>query len=89
MYMKMTILWSFSYNFFLKGTILWSLSYNFFLKGTILWSLSNNLFLIFYGKKFGSHNMTMLYPNPCYCYNRVYYKGTVLCRQLNVLRVEM
>ena len=28
-------------------------------------------------KKFGSHNMTVLYPNPCY--NEVCYKGIALC----------
>ena len=27
-------------------------------------------------KKIGSHNISMLYPNPCY--NKVFYKGTAL-----------
>ena len=44
-YRKMTISWSFSYNFFLKGTISWSFSYNFFVKGTISWSFSYNFFV--------------------------------------------
>ena len=36
-------------------------------KGTILLrSFSYNSFVKFHSKKFGSHNMTMLYRNPCY-----------------------
>ena len=35
------------------------------------WSFSYNSFVKLYGKKFGSHNMTVLYPNLCY-------KGTAL-----------
>ena len=36
----------------------------------ILWSFSYNSFVKFLGKKFGSHNMTMLYPSPCYTTTR-------------------
>ena len=37
-YRKMTIIWSFSYNFLVK--LLWSFSYNFLVK--LLWSFSYN-----------------------------------------------
>ena len=37
---------------------------------------SYNSFVKFHGKEFGSHNMTVVYPN-MYCY-RVCYKGIVL-----------
>ena len=43
---------------------------------TMKWSFSYNSFVKFHGKKFGSHNTTMLYPNPCY--KKVCYKGTTL-----------
>ena len=36
----------------------------------------NDPFEKFHGKTFGSHNMTLLYPNPCY--NVLCYKGTTL-----------
>ena len=42
----------------------------------ISWSFSYNSFVKFYGKKFGSHNATVLYPN--LCYNKMCCKGTVL-----------
>ena len=45
-------------------------------KMTILWSFSYNSCIKFTGKKIGCHNMTVLYPNPCY--NEVCYKGTAL-----------
>ena len=45
-------------------------------KMTIIWSFSYNSFVKFHGKKFGSHNMTVLYSNPCF--NEVCYKGTAL-----------
>ena len=45
---------------------------------TILWSFSYNSSEKLHGKKFGSHNMTVLYP----CYNKVCYKGTALCMKL-------
>ena len=55
---------------FIKGTIL-QRNYR---KITILWSFSYNSLVKFHdGKKSGSHNMTMLYPNLC---SEVYYKGT-------------
>ena len=39
------------------------------------WSFSTNSFVKFHGKnKYWSHNMTVLYPNPCY--DKVRYKGT-------------
>ena len=41
---------------------------------TILWSFSYNSFVKFHGKKFGIHNITLLYPN--LCYNEMCYKGT-------------
>ena len=44
-----------------KGTILLR-NYR---KMTMLWSFSYNSFVKFCGKIFGSHNMTVLYPNPC------------------------
>ena len=48
----------------------WSISYNSFVKlhGKKIW----------YGKKFGSHNMTVLnvYLNPCY--NEMFYKVNAL-----------
>ena len=40
------------------------------------WSFLFNLFVKFHGNKYVSHNMAMLYPNPCY--NEVCYKGTAL-----------
>ena len=55
-----------------KGTILLRYYGNI----TILWSFSYNSFVKLHGKKFGSHNMTLLYPN--LCYNEVCYKGTAL-----------
>ena len=45
-------------------------------KMTILWSFSYKSFVKFYGKKLGSNNMIVLYPNTCY--NEVCYKETVL-----------
>ena len=46
-------------------------------KMTILpWSFSYNSFVKFHGKKFGSQNMAVLYPIPCYI--EVCYNGTVL-----------
>ena len=45
-----------------KGTIL-QRNYR---KMTIKWSFSLNSFVKFHCKKFGSHNMTVLYPNLCY-----------------------
>ena len=52
-----------------KGTILqWNNR-----KMTISWSFSYNSFVKFNGKN-GSHNMTMLHPNPCY--NEMCYKQT-------------
>ena len=42
-------------------------------KMTIPWSFSYNFFEKFHGKIFLSHNMTVLYLNPCY--NEVCYKG--------------
>ena len=47
-------------------------------KMTISWSFSNNSFVKFHGQKLESHNMTTLYPNPCY--NEVCYIGTALYR---------
>ena len=45
------------------------------------WSFSYDSFLKFQVEKiFGSHNMTMLYPNP-YC-NEDWYMGTALYKQL-------
>ena len=44
-------------------------------KMTISWSFRFPL-ILFHGKKFGCHNMNMLYPNSCY--NEVCYNGTVL-----------
>ena len=41
---------------------------------TMKWSFSYNSFVKFNSKNFGSNNMTMLYPIPCY--NDVCYKGT-------------
>ena len=35
-----------------------------YMKMTMLWSFSYNSFVIFHGKKYGRHNMTMLYSNP-------------------------
>ena len=32
---------------------------------TMKWSFSKNSFVKIHGKKFGSPNMTALYPNPC------------------------
>ena len=55
-----------------KGTIL-QRKYR---KMTILWSFFYNSFLIFHDLKFGNHNMTVFYPNPCFF--KVYYKGTAL-----------
>ena len=43
---------------------------------TILWSFSYNFFVKFHGKKPGTHNMTVIYPN--LSDNEVSYKGTVL-----------
>ena len=48
----------------------------------IIWSFSYDSFVKFCGKKFGSHNMTMLYPNPCY--NEVCFKGTALYHQMSL-----
>ena len=45
-------------------------------KMTMKWSFSYNSFIKFHGKKFGSHNMTVLYPNPCF--NEVCYKEIAL-----------
>ena len=45
-------------------------------KMTISWSFSYNSFVKFHGKKIGSHNMTLLYPNTFY--SEVCYKGTAL-----------
>ena len=46
-------------------------------KMIILWSFSYNSFIKFpWEKKFGNHNMAVLYPN--LCYNEVCYKGTAL-----------
>ena len=43
---------------------------------TMKWSFSCNSFVKFYVKKIGNHNMTALYPIPCY--NEVCYEGTTL-----------
>ena len=43
---------------------------------TIPWSFSYNSFIKFQGKKCGSHNITLLYPN--LCDNEVCCKGTAL-----------
>ena len=51
-------------------------------KMTIKWSFSYNSFVKFHGKKFGGHNMTMLYQNPSY--NKVCYKGTAVYIALNI-----
>ena len=40
----------------------------------MIWSFSYNSLFKFNGKTFGSHTMTVLYPNQCY--NEVCYKGT-------------
>ena len=55
-----------------KGTIL-QRNYR---KMTISWSFSYNSFLKCHGTviEFGSHNMTMLYPN--ICYYEICFKGT-------------
>ena len=45
-------------------------------KMTIKWSFSYNSFVKFHGTKFGSRNMTVLYP--IWCYKEACYKGTVL-----------
>ena len=45
-------------------------------KMTIPWSFSYNSFVKFHGKKYGSHNMTMLYLNPLY--NEMCYKEATL-----------
>ena len=43
---------------------------------TMQWSFSYNSFVKFHVKKFGSHNMTVLYPNLCYNEpHEVCYKG--------------
>ena len=55
-----------------KGTI----SQRNYRKMTIQWSFSYDSFVKFHAKKFGSHNITVLYPN--LCYNKVCYKGTIL-----------
>ena len=39
-------------------------------------SFSYNSFVNSMVKKIGNHNMTLLYPNPCY--KEPYYKGTIL-----------
>ena len=43
---------------------------------TFLWSFSYNALVGFHGKIFGSHNMTVLYPN--LCYNEACYKEATL-----------
>ena len=43
---------------------------------TISWSFSCNSFVKLYGKTFGSHSMTVLYPKPCS--RKVRYKGAEL-----------
>ena len=43
---------------------------------TILWSFSNYSYVKFYGKKFESHIMTVLYL--VLCFNKVCYKETAL-----------
>ena len=43
---------------------------------TIKWSFSTNSFVKFHGKKFGNHNIAVLYPN--LCYTKVLYKGAGL-----------
>ena len=48
-----------SYSKCYKGTIL-QRNYR---KMTIKWSFSYNSFVKFHDKKFGSHNITVLYPN--------------------------
>ena len=45
----------------------------------------NNSFVNFHGKN-GSHNMNVLYPNPCY--NEVCYKGTAIYYNLNTCLAE-
>ena len=55
-----------------KGTIL-QRNYR---KMTIVWSFFYTSFVKFHGKIFGSHKMTMLYPN--LCYNKVCGKGRSL-----------
>ena len=50
---------------------------------TILWSFSYNSFVKFHSKRFGSQNMTVLYPDQCY--NKVCYKGTAVhCKETSV-----
>ena len=55
-----------------KGTIL-QRNYG---KMTFARKFSYDPFVKFYSKKFGSHNMVILYPNPFY--NKVCYKGTAV-----------
>ena len=47
---------------------------------TISWSFSYNSFVKFDGKNFGSHNITMFYPN--LYYTKVCYKGTSLYKKI-------
>ena len=54
----------------------WTILQRNYRKMIISWSFSCNSFVKFQGKKFGSHNMTLLYPNPCY--NEVCYIETAL-----------
>ena len=51
-------------------------------KGTIL-ILGILFFVQFHCTKFGSHNMIMLYPNPCF--NKVRYKETTVHLSLDPL----
>ena len=70
-----------------KGTILWSFSYNPFENSRLkkleiatwlsyIQIIFVNSFIKLHGKKIGNHNMTVLYPKPCY--NKVCYKGSAL-----------
>ena len=70
-----------------KGTILhWN-----YRKMTMSWSFSCNSFVKFHGKKFGIHNMSVLYPNPSYnevCYRLHCFTLTITVRQKLLLLVH-
>ena len=50
---------------------------------TMKWSFSYNSFVKSHGKKNGSHNQAMLYPN--LCYNKVCYNGTTVYKYQNLI----
>ena len=55
-------------------------------KMTIVWSFSYNSFVKFHGKKIGSHNMTVFYPNLCLGYIRINHVISESCNKGMILQ---